>query len=190
MVAALWLACLGAGCATADGDGDEAERTRPVPPEVADSSVETERTGGDEVAIPRVAVDVESEAEAGLSTEAARRVLQRDGQRCYRRALAGQRELEGRAVYELLISSQGRVVGTEKLSTSAPDRRLQRCLDEAFRELRFEIPPGNAALISRMYVRLKMWREVVDTDQEPSHTGERSAKPASTMVAAVAAQWL
>lgn len=135
-----------------------------MPPEVADSSID-DGEADEEVVIPQV--DVEVETDTDLDPAAARAPLERDAKRCYRRALRHRGELEARAVYELVITSEGRVAGAEEVSMNASNRRLEACLERAFRKLRFKTQPGNEAVISRMYVRLKLWREVYEPD-EPS----------------------
>lgn len=170
------------GCAGASQSEKAQERdARVVPPEVADSSIERE-DDDEPVVIPRVSVDVESDA--GLDAASARVVLRRDGERCYRRALAKRKDFEARAVYELVVTSQGRVVGAEEVSMDAPNRRLEACLERAFEGLRFQMPPGNTAVVSRLYVRLVMWRDL----HRPREVSQRSG--AVKTVAAVTGQWL
>ncbi|MFW5968052.1 MAG: AgmX/PglI C-terminal domain-containing protein [Persicimonas sp.] len=153
---------LNAGCA--GGPQEESDSEPVVPPEVADSSID-EGEADEPVVIPRVAVEVETDTD--LDPAAARAPLERDAKHCYRRALQHSRELEARAVYELVVTSEGRVAGAEEVSMNASNRRLEACLERSFRKLRFETQPGNEKVISRMYVRLRMWREVHEAD-EPS----------------------
>lgn len=133
---------------------------------MSDQSVDN-RTA-DEVAVrPSVSVSLEAEQGSGLQTEGVAKVVERDARRCYRLALQKDRALEGTAIYEVIVTSNGRVGGVEQTSTTAPSQRFEECVERVLHGLRFDVPEGRKALVRRIYVRLEVRRDIYDPHQSP-----------------------
>jgi outer membrane biosynthesis protein TonB len=168
----LLLVLLASGCAGSAGSQTRDEPERRTPPEVSDQSLRPEV--GDETAYrPRVQVSVETEQGARLETKGATKFISRHARRCYRLALQKDRQLEGRVLYEVIITSNGRVAGVEQMSSSAASTRLDRCLTSTLEQLRFDIASDSKAMIRRLYVRLELRRETFDPNQPPIDTQGR-----------------
>jgi hypothetical protein len=114
-----------------------------------------------------VVVEFEAEEGSHLRTDGAAELVRRQALRCYRLGLQANRSLQGRLVYEMLVTSNGSIGGLEMISTSAPSTRLEGCLDAVLYRLRFDVPARHDALLSRVYVRLQLYRESFDSSRPP-----------------------
>lgn len=164
----LVLAAVGWGTGACAASGAQAREDTPakVPPEVSDHSVGPDAV--DDVAVrPRVAVSLENDTDADLHTTGARKYLTRSVRRCYRLALGQNRALEGSLVYEVLVTSNGRFGGAEKMSTSAPNKRLEDCVETVLQRLRFDVSDSPEATLHRVYVRMDFRREIFDPNRPP-----------------------
>lgn len=161
----LVLPLFASGCASSSNAASD-EQTRRVPPEVRDQSVEAR--GDDEVAVrPRVRVSMDVEQGSDLQTKGAVKFVRRDTRRCYRLALQKQRELQGTVVYEVIVTSNGRVGGVELVSSTAASERLEQCVEAVLHRLRFDVAEGRKAMVRRIYLRLELSREIFDPDRPP-----------------------
>lgn len=160
------------GCTTASTQQASESARPPVPPPVSDHTLGPD--GEDASAVrPRVTVEFEPEQGSLLSAEGVDESVRRQALRCYRLGLHNDRKLQGRLLYEMLVTSNGRVGGLEKISTTAPSTRLERCLEGALYRLRFDVPVQHRALLSRVYVRVQLYRESFDASQQPPNAAPR-----------------
>lgn len=164
-------------CSCATSTRVDADDSRPrLPPPVSDHSVDP-GVDGETTVVPHVAVTLDAD-NPRLPTEGAQNVLERLARRCYRAALLTDRGLEGSVVYEMLVTSNGRVAGTEQMSTNAASQRLEECLERAMRGIRFDTSGRRDALLSRIYARFDLHRRVFDPSRpaldEPASTGQES----------------
>lgn len=144
----------------------EEGRDRSIPPAVSDSS---HAPNGSGIGAVRPWVDVELQVEqgTGLQDAGATDLVQREAQRCYRLALQTNHSLEGTVIYEAIITSNGRVAGVEKISTTAPSEGFERCVERTMYALRFENSSGATALVRRLYLRVQLSRETFDSQALP-----------------------
>jgi outer membrane biosynthesis protein TonB len=154
----------GGGCASGD---EVVEAERQVPPPVSDRSLRPE--GSDETVLrPRVEVNIEAESGAQLETRGAAKFVGLHARRCYRLALQKERDLEGSILYEVVVTSNGRVAGAEKMSSTAASQRLDRCVEPILERLRFEVPRDSKVMVRRLYIRLELYSEVFDANRPPA----------------------
>lgn len=158
------LLCLAFGCATTGNESRETDRQ--PPPEVTDQTVDDRP----EVARnyqPRVDVDIEQANFSGLETSSYEEELSRSAVRCYNRAIRRSGvEMEGAVVYEVIVTRNGRVAGTDVMSTRLKDDGVETCVERCIASLRFDLPSQSRA-VYRLFFRLDFYLEEIVADDPP-----------------------
>lgn len=158
-----------AGCATGPDKADTSV-DRQIPPEVTDRT--TQPYLDDEPAErPYLDVLIEQVSGAVFPVDGAAALVEREGLRCYRLGRNQQEDLEGTIVYEVMVTTNGRVAGVDLMSASFRNDRVESCLERILYRLRFDIAGRNAPLFSRLYVRVGMATEELGLP-DPSDVGD------------------
>lgn len=153
------------GCATGPDKAD-APVEREIPPEVTDRT--TQPYLDDEPAVrPYLDVLIEQVSGAVFPVDGAAALVEREGLRCYRLGRNQQEDLEGTIIYEVMVTTNGRVAGVDLMSASFRNERVESCLERILYRLRFDIAAQNAPLFSRLYVRVGMAIEELGLPDEP-----------------------
>lgn len=93
--------------------------------------------------------------------------MERRVQRCYtRRVYGGELQSEGSMVYELVVTRNGHVAGTDRVSTDLRDDGLARCVERALSRLRFEIRSPDEP-VYRFVVRFEFRLETMVPAEPP-----------------------
>lgn len=154
--------CLMVGCATAGGE----ETDRSPPPEVTDHTVD-DRPQVTRNYQPRVRVDIEQANFTGLETESYEGELRRKAVRCYEGALRRTGvEMEGAVVYEVLVTRNGRVAGTEVTSSRLNHDGIETCVGRRIEGLRFDLPE-RARAVYRMFFRVDLYLDEIVAEDPP-----------------------
>lgn len=169
-VALLVVLFAGSGCATSSGQQETAageENERDVPPEVSDSTVE-DRTDRSRSLQARVEVEFDArEFPAEIDIDAYESTVRKRAQRCYnRRVYGGGLESGGTMVYEVLVTRNGHVAGTDRMSTDLRDEELESCLEHVLGRLRFEIASPDKP-VYRLSVRFSFELDVLVPSESP-----------------------
>jgi hypothetical protein len=154
------------------------ERTEPVereiPPEVTDRTTQP-YLDDESAARPKLDVLIERVSGAIFPIDGAAALVEREGLRCYRLGRNQQEDLEGTIIYEVMVTTNGRVAGADLMSASFRNERVESCLERILYRLRFDVAGRNAPLFSRLYVRIDMLREMLEVPEAPE-LGVRSSQ--------------
>ncbi|MGM0556876.1 MAG: hypothetical protein ACQEVA_10905 [Myxococcota bacterium] len=167
--ALLLLTVLLSACASAPAEPSEPTQ-REIPPEVTDRT--TQPYLEDEPPNrPTLDVVVERVSGAIFPVDGAAALVEREGLRCYRLGRNQQEDLEGTIIYEVMVTTNGRVAGADLMSASFRNDRVESCLERILHRLRFDVAGRDAPLFSRLYVRIDMLREMLEVPDEPDLGG-------------------
>jgi hypothetical protein len=158
------------GCATAPEEPSEPIE-REIPPEVTDRTTEP-YLDDEPAARPYLDVLIERVSGAVFPVDGAAALVEREALRCYRLGRSRQDDLEGTVVYELMVTTNGRVAGADLMSATFRIDPVESCLERILLRLRFDVAGRNAPLFSRLYVRIDFLREVMEMPEEPD-VGEK-----------------
>lgn len=163
------LAGFAAGCATSgavSSQPDEDNEKR-VPPEVTDHTVD-DRPESERSRQPRVEVSLERGDLVSVEADGYEASVRRGAQQCYSQSVRGNVDVEseGSIVYEVLVTRNGYVAGTEVMSTGLRNDSIQSCVGRVISRLRFDIPVQNRPVF-RLFFRLDFYLETVVPSQPP-----------------------
>ncbi|MFB6262608.1 MAG: hypothetical protein ABEL76_03120 [Bradymonadaceae bacterium] len=150
------VAIAASGCASTSGAADESEgANHEIPVEVSDHTVDagSESSGLER---PRVDVTLETGGVASVDPVSYERPLEERAVRCYRRSLEeaeGGERPQGSLVYQLIVTRNGKVAGTELMSSLLRQPEIRRCVEYALARLEFGVARRGRPLY-RMTVRL------------------------------------
>lgn len=159
------------GCATSPEPEQPARPDRQVPPEITDRTTQRYLDDGP-AARPYVDVMIEWVSGAVFPTDGAAALIEREGLRCYRLGRKQQQDLEGTIVYELMITTNGRVAGVDIMSSSFQQEQVESCMERILLRLRFDVEGRNAPLFSRLYARVSFAREIYEEPEIPEVDAE------------------
>lgn len=149
------------GCASAPSTQKNSTRNedgRDIPAEVTDRSTD-DRSESARSVQPQVEVDFDAEELAGIDVPAYEATVQQRVQNCYtRRVYTGALQSEGSMVYEVLVTRNGYVAGSDRVSTDLHDDALSSCVESTLGRLQFEIPSSNKP-VYRLIVRFQFQLE-------------------------------
>lgn len=134
-------------------DVAEPATERVIPPEVTDRTTQP-YLDDEPAARPYLDVFIERVSGAVFPVDGAAALIEREGLRCYRLGRNQREDLEGTIVYELMVTTNGRVAGVDLMSGSFRIERVESCLERILYRLRFDVAGRNAPLFSRLYVRI------------------------------------
>ncbi len=163
------LAGLLTGCAT-DGvpssQNDEGDEHR-VPPEVTDHTVD-DRSESERSRQPRVDVSLDRGELVGVEADGYETSVRRGAQQCYSQSIRGNAgvEAEGSVVYEVIVTRNGYVAGTEIMSTGLRNDSIQSCVERVISRLRFDIPVRSRPVF-RLFFRLDFYLDTVVPSEPP-----------------------
>lgn len=154
------------GCATSQSASDTKAEGRDVPPEVTDRTTD-ERSDSARSVQPRVDVEFDAEELVGVDVEAYEATVRRRVQKCYtRRVYRGEVQSEGSMVYEVLVTRNGYVAGSDRVSTDLHDGPLSSCVEGALGRMHFELRSPNKP-VYRLFVRFQFRLETMVPSQPP-----------------------
>ena len=165
------LACLIGGCATSnavgESSGDEpTQRERKPPPEVTDHTVD-DRPEFARTSRPVVEVSLDKGRLLGLEAGSYETSVRREAQRCYSRVIRLRKtEIEGSMVYEVLVTRNGRVAGTDVISSGLKDDAIHSCIEQLLGRLSFEVAVRNRPVF-RLLFRLDSQLETLVPSEPP-----------------------
>lgn len=160
------LVCL-SGCATTPEKSDDRPTVdREIPPEVTDRTTEP-YLDDEPAARPYLDVVIERVSGALFPVDGAAALVEREGLRCYRLIRQQREDLEGTIVYELMVTTNGRVAGADLMSASFQSEQVEGCLERILYRLRFDVASRDAPLFSRLYVRIDFLRDVMEMPDVP-----------------------
>lgn len=154
-------ACLVASGCASGGESSGATAVRVVPPEVTDRTLDP-YIDDQPVERPYLTVTIERVDPVEYDVRGAEALVQREGLRCYRLGLQQDAGLDGAIVFELMVTTNGRVAGIDRMSTSFESERVEGCLERVMYRLRFDVQAGRGPMFSRLYVRVDLQREVFE----------------------------
>ena len=160
------LVCLSACATSTDAKDDAPTVEREIPPEVTDRTTEP-YLDDEPAARPYLDVVIERVSGALFPVDGAAALVEREGLRCYRLIREQQEDLEGTIVYELMVTTNGRVAGADLMSASFESKRVEGCLERILYRLRFDVASRDAPLFSRLYVRIDFLRDVMEMPDAP-----------------------
>lgn len=164
------VVALASGCATTQSSSSEdsasAEQSNNVPPEVTDHTVD-ERSASDRSIRPRVDVRIDTEELVGVDSGNYETTVRRGAQRCYSESVQAQdAEAEGAVVYEVIVTRNGYVAGTDVMSTGLRNKNVESCVEHVISGLRFDIPVDNRP-VYRLFFRFDFYLETLVPTEPP-----------------------
>jgi hypothetical protein len=158
---------LASGCATGTASNTPSAADRDPPIEVSDHTIDDGGASLDPSVQPTVDVRMERGRMLGVDRTSYEGRVQRGTIRCYRKRLRRiQKKSEGTMVYEILVTRNGRVAGTEVVSTAIREDQFESCVQRVLSELRFDVP-SNRRPVYRLFFRLDFRLETIVPDQPP-----------------------
>ena len=161
-----------AGCASATSASKDESLTeaqageRKPPPEVTDHTVD-DRSSSARSVRPRVDVRIDSGKLVGVESGNYEAAVRRGAQQCYTHSVQTQStEAEGAVVYEVIVTRNGYVAGTDMMSTGLRDEAIQRCVERVISRLRFDVPVRNRPVF-RLFFRFNFYLETLVPSEPP-----------------------
>jgi hypothetical protein len=166
----LWFisgcASAGAGEAGSEELTEASDVDRQVPPEVTDHTVE-ERPDFAQTRRPRVDVSLDLGSLLGGEPDSYEMSVRRKAQQCYSQTLQVQKsETEGSIVYEVLVTRNGHVAGTDVMSSGLNNSEVSRCVERVIGRLNFDVPVRNRP-VYRIFFRLDFYLETIVPGNPP-----------------------
>jgi len=160
-------AALTAGCATTESTTeDSTDASREAPPEVTDHTVD-DRSESTRSVRPRVDVRIDSEELVGVESGDYEASVRRGAQQCYSRSIQSRdSKAEGAVVYEVIVTRNGYVAGSDIMSTGLRDDGVESCVEHVISRLRFDIPVQNRP-VYRLFFRFDFYLETLVPSEPP-----------------------
>lgn len=155
------------GCAAASGSTEgEGSNERKAPPEVADHTVD-EGSDSNPTMRPRVDVEIDRGELVGVEMTSYESTVRRKTQHCYSRHILHENsKAEGGMVYEVLVTRNGRVAGTDLMSTDIENDAIQSCAEQAMGRLHFDVSIRDRPVF-RLFFRFDFYLETVVPSEPP-----------------------
>lgn len=158
------------GCATAEPSVEEmpnrGSTSHRIPPEVTDHTVD-KRPDFVRSVRPRVDVSLDRGGLLGVDTANYEATVKRRAQQCYSRTIrTSENQLEGSVVYEVLVTRNGHVAGTDMMSSRLESDTIRSCVERIIGRLRFDVPVRNRPVF-RLFFRLDFYLETLIPDEPP-----------------------